>query len=147
MSVTFSVYKDEEFVTPEGWEPTYEVDYDYGFPPDFKVQTNQNPLEMNVANGNYCRIMALVGLSYEEYCGTWGDGSLQHVKEQLEFTLNGLKVMPELDGGIPSEKFKAEGGCMIIDCGLREGYFTEALTRLLAIVDKAIEVDGTVTFG
>lgn len=147
MSVTFSVYHNGSFVSPDGWEPEYEVDEMYGFPPDFKVQVNQNPLEMNVANGNFYRLMELLGLSTEEYCGTWGDGSLQHVREKVTFVLEGIKAIPELDGGKEDVIEKSPSGMTMIHCGVREGYFAERLTKLLEIVDKAIEVGGEVTFG
>lgn len=142
MSVTFSVYHDGKFLSPEGWVPVYEDDPQYG-----KIQINQNPLEMNVANGNYVRLMELLGLDYSDYCGTWGDGSLQHLQERLGVILEGLKAMPEMDSGVPSTTGKGNGGCKWVDCGLREGYFTERLSKLQELVFKAIEVGGVITFG
>jgi hypothetical protein len=142
MSVTFSVYAGGKFVTPEGWTAKYEEDPDYG-----RIQTNQNPLEMNVANGNYRRIMNLLGLDCGECCGTWGDGSLQHVADALRIALDGLQGVPGLDGGIPSEESRGKGGCLMVDCGVRVGYFGERLGTLLEIVTKAIEVGGVVVFG
>ena len=138
MSVTFAAYNvvDAEYqeykeITPEGFDGP---DYD-------------NPLSLNVANGNYIRLMQLLGLDHSGYCGTWGDGSLQEVKDKLTFALESLKAMPELDGGTLTEESKGKGGCVWIDCGLPDGYFQMRLTTLLGIVNKAIEVGGVVSFG
>lgn len=142
MSVTFSVYADGKFVVPEGWVEEYEDDPMYG-----RIAVNQNPLELNVANGNYVRIMELIGLDSSEYCGTWGDGSLQYVADRIRVCLDGLQGIPELDAGIPDRVERSHSGFTVVHCGVSEGYFGERLASLLAIVNKAIEVGGVVTFG
>jgi hypothetical protein len=144
MSVTFSVYADSKFVAPDGWVAEYEEDEMFG-----KIQTNQNPLEMNVANGNFCRLMELLDLEIGEdgYCGTWGDGSLQVVKGKIVFTLDSFRAMPELDGGKVDVVHNEPGKALMVECGVGAGYFQERLQTLLEIVNKAIEVGGVVTFG
>ncbi len=141
MSITFGVYSNGRWIAPLGWTAEYENDPDYG-----QIQVNQNPLELNVANGNYCRLMRLLGLDHSEPGGTWGDGSLQHVADTIRIVLDGLQGMPELDGGIPSEVTRGSNGATLVDCGVRAGYFAERLTTLLEIVNKAIEVEGVVIF-
>jgi hypothetical protein len=116
MSVTFSVLANDRIVTPEGWKQEYEHDELYG-----DIPTNQNPLEMNVANGNYARIMRLIGMDapegtdpFQTYgSGRWGDGSLQHVYDAIQTVLEGIAAMPTLDGGVAGDQYKGEGGALI----------------------------------
>jgi hypothetical protein len=118
--------------------------------------------ELNVSNVNYVSIMGMLGLGEADasgsYGGTWGDGTLQHVREQLDIILAGLAAMPEMDHGVPAREIAHDdtehpmrqlfgGGCTVIDCGRPDGYFTRVLTVLKSVVEAAIASDGVVTFG
>jgi hypothetical protein len=143
MSVTFSAYSsDGTELAPEGWQPTFEDNAEYG-----RIQTNQNPWELNVANGNFCRIMELLGFPGAEYCGTFGDGSLQDLQERVTFALQSLIAVPALDTGRPTEETRTKNGGRWIECGTDDGYFTERLTQLSAIIQAAIDAEGMVNYG
>lgn len=146
MSVTFfAVDANRQELTPPGFEYQYEIDEMYG-----KIRTNENPLTMNVANGNFVSLLELLGLcSYNDpdiWCGQWNDGSLQAVKDKITFVLDSLKAMPALDGGTETQVSGGNGTCMIVECGLREGYYTLRLNSLLEIINAAIAANGSVVW-
>ena len=99
---------------------------------------------LNLANANFRRVMALVGLEEvagdEGLCGTFAGPALQHLRDQVAFALDGVQAMPTAtDGGEPDEVTATPDGPVVIECGLFPGYFADRLTRLLAIIDLAIE--------
>lgn len=147
MSVTFAAYtiNDDgtwEEITPVDYLPIYEEDMDYG-----RILTNPNPLSLNIANGNFHRLMTLLGYSDFDYCGSFGDGSLQDLKSRIEFIRGGIKAIPDMDGGTPTIEHRSSPyQATMVECGLREGYFDDRLSTLLEIVNVAIKKGGQITY-
>lgn len=145
MSVTFFGTNDKgEILAPDGWTAEYENDPQYG-----RIQANSNPLELNVANDNFFHLMTLLGYdsATPEYCGSFGDGSLQDLREKIVFSLESIKAMPALDGGTETVEYSSPNHATMIYCGREAGYDTMRLTQLLKIVDAVIAVGGMLTYG
>lgn len=100
--------------------------------------------ELNASNANFGSIMRLLGYDSFECTGDLADYELHEFRDKVVEVLNGLKYMPELDGGTPTE---VSNNGRWIDCGVSEGYYINRLTSLLDIVDTAIEQGGLVTWG
>ena len=57
-----------------------------------------------------------------------------------------LRAVPELDGARPSREDRTDGGALWIDCGRREGYMQETVTRLLELAKIAGERNAVVSY-
>lgn len=107
---------------------------------------NSNPdQELNVSNTNFCAIMELLDSPIggpEGLCGSFSGASLLFFQGKINFVLNSLEAMPALDEGKPTEVLAPN----FIDCGRSDGYFTNRLRTLKAIVDATLEANDTLYF-
>jgi hypothetical protein len=98
--------------------------------------------ELNLANGNFVRLMEMldVPIDVEDgLCGEWRGEQLLHLQANVRIALDGVRAMPELDGGTETVERRGAGGCRVIECGHTPGYFEHRLSALLALVEAAIE--------
>ena len=99
------------------------------------LRTDGADVDFNVANDNWTRIVELLGLELDDHwCGTFEGPALVDLRDRVVFALDAIKAMPAVDGGTPT----VEVGPNHFVCGLGEGYFADRLSRLLAVVDRAI---------
>src|SRR6266571_3271841 len=92
---------------------------------------------MNQSNTNFGRMLALLGLDFSpdgEISGT----ALLDLQQSVDFITESLQAVPALDSGTEDSLTFGAAGALMIDCGLRPGYFTEKLTILKEAVDRAV---------
>lgn len=113
------------------------------------ISTDAAPDEINISNGNFTRIMAVLGYDDDdlEWSGEFRGDALRDLRGRIEFVLAGIAAMPDLDGGLATVDHTNPGGCRFISCGLRAGYFTERLTALDALAQIALDRDSAVVWG
>lgn len=102
---------------------------------------------INLSNGNFGRVMDLLGLGDVDCCGTWGPDELPDVLDKIDFVLQSLTNVPALDAGTPYVEERGYGGCTIIRCGVPDGYFSRRVGELRTIVTKAINAKQEVNWG
>ena len=98
--------------------------------------------EVNVSNVNFASIMRLLDTHNEDYCGSLADYELHEFKAKINFVLDSVKAMPELDSGTPTEQ---QGNW--IQFGIRPQYYTDRLSQLLVLVDLAISNEAILSWG
>lgn len=105
--------------------------------------------EINISNGNFTRIMAVLGYDDDdlEWSGEFRGAALDDLRGRIAFVLAGIAAMPDLDGGLATIEHPPSGGCRFISCGLRAGYFTERLTALDALAQIALDRGSAVVWG
>jgi hypothetical protein len=115
------------------------------------VWSAASPQELNVANGNWARLVDLIGM--ELALDPWqGEGRLEGAAlvefvGRVRFLLDSITAMPALDGGTLTTECTGAGGCHVIAPGLRPGYFEDRLRLLLAIAEAAQSTHQPVLFG
>ena len=107
---------------------------------------------VNFSNGNFCRIMDLVGVpgsdnAADGLCGTWPVEQLPSILDKLEFALASLDAMPALDGGSPDQHYRGTMGCQVIECGLPDGYYRRRLNEIRDLVATGIVKGKEVVWG
>lgn len=110
-------------------------------------------LELNVSDSNFWSLCEFIGQPVEtetyEYKGeeyksnltpSWRSvDELLELKERVVIALEGVRALPAIDCGSASNVYVGEFGATVIDCGRSEGYYEDRLTRLLTIVDAALD--------
>lgn len=99
---------------------------------------------MNQSNDNFERLCALLGLAFSSEGGAISGQALQDFQVAIDFVLGSLTAMPELDNGTADRVSMGKLGCLMIDCGLRAGYFREKLLILKPVVDLAVLNHGSI---
>lgn len=99
----------------------------------FYVSLGQDAPELNVANGNFVRLMEILGYDHPEAVGEFTDALLLDLRHRVVFVLDSIKAMPDLDGGVPAQEISQSH----IVCGIPDGYFERRLKALLALIDQA----------
>lgn len=103
---------------------------------------------LNVANGNYARLMTLLGRDEAPWGGEYAGVALMELALDVQFVLDQIRAMPDvLDAGRPDVEVPNPGGCRVIEGGTSPGYYEHRLTRLLELVEAALESDEPLRFG
>ena len=102
---------------------------------------------MNVSNGNFFRIMTLLGYEDVDCCGELRGAALTELLAKVDFVLTSIANMPELDGGTQTIMHQEPGKARMIDCGLPEGYFYQRLSTMECMVAQALSVNGAIVWG
>lgn len=95
--------------------------------------------DLNVSNENFCRIMALldVDIDLDSLAGSFEGQALLNLQHKVLLALDVLRMVPALDGAIGYHRHES-GGAVLIECGISDGYFSDRLPRLLAVIEAAI---------
>ena len=101
---------------------------------------------LNVSNANFRSLMALLDIECDCYGEFTGD-LLADLKTRVQFALDALRAMPELDEGTPAVDYTTPGGTRFIDCGRSDGYYAHRLSELLTIIDAALAHGNALWFG
>lgn len=154
MSMTFYVAKEElkmyegKVVTmvtclyPPNFDNTPVVDPEY---PEYGAIHPDNPWEINLSNTNAMMILRLLGFENEgEYTGHIGE--LDKLIQSANHVLATCQSIPEIDGGALTEESRGEKGCLIIECGIREGYIAERVKQLMNLATIAKENEAVLAY-
>ncbi len=97
--------------------------------------------DLNLSNGNFVKLMDLLDtpIDTECLCGNLSGIALRDLRKNVSLMLDGVREMPELDGGTQTIYSGKPGGCTMIECGWRPGYLESRLSALLAVIEEAIE--------
>ena len=97
--------------------------------------------DLNLANGNFVRVMHLIDEPVDpaNLCGVWEGPALAALAVKVRFALDSIRAMPSVDDGTPAIASRIHGHMAVIDCGLRDGYFADRLSRLMAVIEEALE--------
>ncbi len=101
----------------------------------FYVQGAPEDTELNLANGNFCRLMELIGREYDPqdlYARLQGT-DLEIFRAQVLEGIAMIDQMPALDGGLIDVEISSN----YIIGGLPPGYYRDRLTRVLRLIDHA----------
>jgi hypothetical protein len=84
--------------------------------------------------------MDLLGIEVDRdsLCGSWDRSALLELHDAVQFALTSIMQMPDLDAGCATVVDHGSFRCTLIECGLRAGYYHDALTRLLKLVNEAL---------
>jgi hypothetical protein len=85
-------------------------------------------LSVNVSNANACAILDRLGFEAE----LWGEVAAEDFLGRAMVANVG-----RFDDGIESSSDRGQGGAVMIDCGLRPGYFDDRLSSLAELASAA----------
>jgi hypothetical protein len=95
------------------------------------------PEAINVANGNWARLVEVIGIELGEDPWYGEIANLAQLRERVQICLEGVRAMPAL-GEIPNEAYGVPDGPLVIVCGWEPGYLEMRLQQLLKLIDFAI---------
>jgi len=85
---------------------------------------------VNVSNANAFALLDRLGIEDPDYCGSI------EAEDFLGRTMVANVGRP--DDGVGSAEFRGEGGCTVIDCGVRPGYFDDRMGSLATLASIAL---------
>jgi hypothetical protein len=104
---------------------------------------------LNVSNSNCYRLFDLLGISISPsagLCGSFEGGELLDLQQKVQFVLDSLETMPELDAGVPATYISSPGNALFIECGLTPGYYTDRLSAFAEAIGVAVASGQALTF-
>jgi hypothetical protein len=87
-------------------------------------------LSVNVSNGNAALILERLGYSVEPWGEATGDELLGRVM---------VANVGRDDTGVAAAEDRGVNGAILVDCGVRDGYFTDVMDRLAALGTHAAD--------
>lgn len=132
MSVSFYLIQDGKIVAPVSYDPAGDAD---------------KPFDLNVTNTNAIMLLEMLGIRVKGDNGLTGEiEDVARLEYNCQQVLHALRADPALDAGRLSIEHRSPGCMTMIECGRRDGYLLDRVSRLRQLAEEALLRDAKLVY-